>query len=266
MLIQKITQSFFFALVALTAFTITSCSTSHRTIADYQYFRNGGDTINVPQRATIIQEGDQLSIQVTSGTTNQEQTAIFNLPASSASGESQAGQVYQVNSAGNIIFPEIGNVKAGGLTISQLTALLTQKLTDYVKNPKLTIRFLQFNVNVLGEVKNPGTQKFQSDKVTVIDAIGSAGDLTDYGRRDNVTIIREINDKKVYYTIDLRSKNLFKSPVYILHPNDIVYVSPNQVKVKALNVDPEAERRVTTIVTFLSIVISLGTLIVLAKK
>ena len=100
----------------------------------------------------------------------------------------------------------------------------------------------------------------------MIDAIGSAGDLTDYGRRDNVTIIREVNDKKVYYTIDLRNKNLFKSPVYILHPNDIVYVSPNQVKVKALNVDPEAERRVTTIVTFLSIVISLGTLIVLAKK
>ena len=162
--------------------------------------------------------------------------------------------------------PVIGAVKAAGLTLNELNASLTLKLTDYVKNPKLLIRYLQFNVNVLGEVKTPGIERFQTDRVTIIDAISAAGDLTDYGRRDNIKVIREESNRKVYYNIDLRSKNVFKSPVYTLHPGDIVYVSPDNVKVKTLNVDPEAERRVTTIVTLLSIVISLGTLIVIAKK
>ena len=259
------------AFIIVCSSLFTSCDAPKRTIADYEYFRDGADTITAPRKATVIQVGDQLSIQVLSGTTNQEQAAIFNVPSApqTQSGDTQVqggGQIYQVGQAGEIQMPVIGAVKAAGLTLTELNIALTQKLTDYVKNPKLVIRYLQFNINVLGEVRNPGTQHFQTDRVTIIDAIGSAGDLTDYGRRDNVKIIREENNRKVYYTVDLRNKNLFKSPVYVLHPGDIIYVSPNSVKIKTLNVDPEEERRVTTAVTLLSIVISLGTLIILAKK
>ena len=255
----------------ISAAFFSSCDTSKKTIEDYEYFRTGTDTASVPRKATVIQNGDQLSIQVLSGTTNQEQAAIFNLPSTSQTqaGDTQVqgqGQIYQVGQAGEIQMPVIGAVKAGGLTLNELNAVLILKLTDYVKNPKLLIRYLQFNINVMGEVKNPGVERFQTDRVTVIDAISAAGDLTDFGRRDNIKVIREENSRKFYYTIDLRSKNVFKSPVYVLHPGDIVYVSPNNVKIKTLNVDPEAERRVTTVVTLLSIVISLGTLIVLAKK
>ena len=103
------------------------------------------------------------------------------------------------------------------------------------------------------------------DKVSIIDAISAAGDLTDYGKRENVTIIREQEGKKLYYTIDLRSKTLFESPVYILQPNDIVYVSPNSLKLKNLNVDPEKQRRSGLFLAITSVAVSIASLLIIAN-
>lgn len=193
-----------------------------------------------------------------SKTVNQDQAAVFNIPAT-VPGPSQG---YQVSESGNIDMPVIGSVKAAGLTKEQLQVLLMQKLTNYVKNPAVVVRFLQFNINVLGEVKSPGTKKFETDNVTILDAISSAGDLTDAGKREDVTVIREEGGKKIYHYVDLRSKTVFQSPVYNLQPNDIVYVKANKNKLKELSIDPEIQRKTGLFVTFFGIIVSIATLIV----
>jgi polysaccharide export outer membrane protein len=237
---------------------LTACGSSRKVNKDFLYFLDGADTASITQKETIIQANDLLRIQVFSRSLNQEQAAIFNIPVQPNS----APEGYQVNMAGNLDFPVIGAVPAAGLTKAQLQASLVEKLADYVKNPTVLIRFLQFNVNVLGEVRTPGTQRFAVDRVTIIDAISAAGDLTDFGKREDVTVIREEKGKKNYHTIDLRSRNIFKSPVYILQPNDIVYVGPNKYKLKRMNIDPEAERRTGLLFSITSVILSIGSLIV----
>ncbi len=263
---QNTAVSFFpclqLSLITVVMCLLMSCGTSKKVNTNYIYFRDGADTVLTHQKENIIQPNDLLSIQVSSRTLNQEQAAIFNLPSSQGS----PLQGYQVNTNGNIDMPVIGAIKAAGLTKEQLQTLLVQKLTDYVKNPTVLIRFLQFNINVLGEVKNPGTQKFQVDKVTIIDALSAAGDLTDYGKREDIKVIREEGNGKVTHIIDLRNKDVFQSPVYFLQPNDIVYVSPNAYKLKNLNVDPEKQRRTGLFFTVLATMVSVATLIVLATK
>lgn len=249
---------------------LTACGSSRKaSTTQYIYFQNGRDTIITPQKKTVIQANDLLGIQIYSRTLNQEQAAIFNIPATT--GNDNNGQAvqqpgYQVNTDGNIEMPVIGAVKAAGLTRDQLQASLVQKLTEYVKNPTVLIRFLQFNINVLGEVKNPGTQKFIVDKVTIIDAISAAGDLTDFGKREDITVIREESGKKISYRVDLSNKNLFQSPVYILQPNDIVYVGPNKNKLRNLSYNPDKQRRTGLFFEIVSILISTASIIVFATR
>lgn len=236
---------------------ITSCGASKKLDADYLYFKMGSDRVATEQQETVIQANDLLSIQVYSNTLNQEQAAIFNIPASAS-----ATSGYKVSQAGNLEMPVIGSFKVSGLTKDQLQTLLVLKLTPYVKNPGVIIRFLQFNVNVLGEVRAPGAHKFTVDRVTIIDALSAAGDLTDYGMREDITVIREENGKRIYYTIDLRSKSLFQSPVYVLQPNDIVYVSPNKYKLKSLNIDPDVQRRTGLLFNIISFTLGVASFLI----
>jgi polysaccharide export outer membrane protein len=252
----------------------SSCTTA-RPATDQLYFQGAEDNVGVQQKETVIQPQDLLSIQVYSKTLNQEQAAIFNIFSSSsvaasaaasssagASGSGNSGPTagYEVSASGNIEMPVIGPVKAAGLTKNQLQSLLVDKISNYVKNPSIVVRFSNYTVNVLGEVKSPGMKRFGSDKVTIIDALSTAGDLTDFGQRDNVMVIREQGGKKMYYTVDLRSKKLFSSPVYVLQPNDIVYVAPNSSKLKTLNVDTETQRKIGLYTSFLGIAITLVSL------
>ena len=237
---------------------LCSCSSSKKINTDYYYFRDGNDRVEEQQKQIFIQPNDLLSIVVYSRSSNQEQATIFNIPAAANS----LLQGYQVSANGSIDIPIIGSVKVVGLTKKQVQDTITEKLTTYVKNPSVIVKFLQFSVNVLGEVHVPGTHKFNVDKVTIIDAISAAGDLTDFGRRDSILVIREEDGKKITHTIDLRNKSLFNSVVYNLEPNDIVYVSPNNLKLKNLNVDADAQRRTGLLVTALSVAVSLATLII----
>jgi polysaccharide export outer membrane protein len=253
--------------------SLSACYNSRVAKENYLYFKKGNNEL-ATQKETIIKKNDLLSIQVFSNTLNQEQAAVFNMAvvressaASAGDGDSQAqgasaGQGYEVGSDGNIEMPVIGSIKAEGLTKQQLKESLIKKLSNYIKLPNVNIRFLSFKVNVIGEVKVPGTKSFQADKVTIIDALSAAGDLTDFGKRENVTVIREQNNSKIYFTIDLRNKNLFSSPAYILQQNDIVYVEPNANKLKTLSVDPDAQRRQTTILSVVGLLFSVGTLVV----
>jgi polysaccharide export outer membrane protein len=258
-------RHFSMSLVAFSFLIIAcSCGSSKRVNSDYLYFKSGTDTVSMPAKKTSIQPYDILSVQVISRTLNQEQAAIFNYPAGKDGVQSAQG--YQVNAAGNIEIPVIGQIKAAGLTLEELEVSLSEKLTNYVKNPGIIVRFLQFDVNVLGEVRNPGIQKFKTDKVTIIDALSSAGDLTDFGKREDVIVIREQYGKKITYKVDLRSRLIFESPVYYLQPNDIVYVNPNKYKIRSLDVDPSAQRRTGLLLSITSILLSIASIIVFANE
>ena len=219
---------------------LSACTSSKEIGKDYIYFQTERDNMGIiPMKERVIQVNDILSIQVISKTLNQQEAALFNMPAAgvgagTASSAGQSNVSYVVNLNGDIEFPVIGNVKAAGLTRQQLQDVLVSKLNTYIKEPSVSIRSLQFNINMLGEVKSPGIKSFPTDRVTILDAIGTSGDLTDNGKRKDVTVIREENGKNLYIQMDLTSGSLFQSPGYQLQPNDIVYVGPTNAKIKAV--------------------------------
>ncbi|GEO10461.1 polysaccharide biosynthesis/export family protein [Segetibacter aerophilus] len=281
MILKKEHSSFVFlaALSSSLIIFLSSCSTT-KSNAEYLYFQGAEDNVAVQQKETIIQPRDLLSIQVYSKTLNQEQAAIFNIfssssslapstasaGASSTSGNAGASQGYEVSAFGNIEMPVIGTVKAAGLTKDQLQALLVEKISNYVKSPSIVVRFSNYSINILGEVRSPGSKRFTVDKVTLIDAISAAGDLTEFGKRENVMVIREQGGKKYYNTVDIRSKNLFSSPVYVLQPNDIVYVSPNNKRLKTLNADVETQRKISVYLSYVGIAISLISVFIYLRR
>lgn len=137
---------------------------------------------------------------------------------------------YLIDADGNIDFPVIGKVKLGGLTRQASIDFLKEQLKPYLNNPTIIVRILNYKITVLGEVKNPGTFTIPNERVTLLEAIGIAGDLQITGIRKNVIVIREIEGKRTETLVDLTSKELFSSPVFYLQQNDVVYVEPNRAK------------------------------------
>lgn len=248
---------------------LVACGPSKNLNKDYVYFQNSHDSVALQVREPVFQPNDLISIQVFSKTPNQEQAAVFNLRSNAGSASTSgnpASASYQVSAGGNIDLPIIGSVKAEGLTKDQLAQLLAQKLTPYVKDPIVLVKYQQYNVNVLGEVRSPGAKPFSSDRVTIIDAISAAGDLTDYGKRNDILVIREEAGKRFFYNVDLRSSSLFQSPAYFLRPNDIVYVGPNNRKLQEMGLNPVAQRRSGLVISLISVATSLVTLIVTLNR
>ena len=132
----------------------------------------------------------------------------------------------QVNPSGEIDFPVLGRLKVDGLTTSQLSDTLTRRIGKYVKSPIVSTRISNFKVSVLGEVNRPGTLQVTSERLSVLDAIGMAGDLTIQGNRKNVLLVRDNNGRQELHRLDLTSTSLFASPCYYLQQHDIVYVEP----------------------------------------
>jgi polysaccharide export outer membrane protein len=189
----------------------------------------------------LIQKNDILSISVSS--LNPEASKIFNAPnITEAEGVDLTGRAmnisgYLVNQDGYIQFPFLGNIKAAGLTKKALKENIAQSLVTkkLLLDPIINIRFLNFRVTVLGEVAHPTVVNVPSEKITLLEALGLAGDLTIYAKRHNLLIIREEEGKKTIKRIDLNSTALFSSPYYYLRPNDIVYVEPDKAKVASAN-------------------------------
>jgi polysaccharide export outer membrane protein len=271
-------QFFFYFSICM---MFASCGSSSKINYNPVYFKGSTDTVVAVQKEKVILPFDLLTIQVYSKTPNQEQAAIFNIysnPVSSiresfAATSGGAGTTgvtsssapllgYRVNESGNIEMPVIGTVNTSGLTIYQLQDYISKKVSNYVKDPAVVIHYQQFDVNILGEVRLPGIKKFSTDKVTILDAIGASGDLTDFGQRSDVTVIRTEAGKQVFYKVDLRNRSVFKSPVYLLQPNDIVYVSPTNIKLENLNVSPNSQKTTSLVFGLIGIAISVATLIV----
>lgn len=157
-------------------------------------------------------------------------TVSYESPASSTVPTTSSFQYYTVDEQGYIDFPVLGKLYVVGLRQSEVISLIEGKLQGQVVNPIVTMRFLNARVTVLGEVKNPGTYTLNNGRMTLLEALGVAGDLTQYANRSNVLITRENNGKVEFARLDLRSEEVFTSPYFYLQQNDVVYVEPNQAR------------------------------------
>jgi polysaccharide export outer membrane protein len=217
----------------------------------------------------IINQDDLLAIMVNSK--DPELALPFNMPMvsyqlGSQSAPQQRVLGYLVDKEGNIDFPILGNLKVAGLTRMQLTSLIKNRLIneDLIKDPIITVQFLNFTVSVMGEVARPGSFTINSDRVTLLEALSMAGDLTIYGKRNRVAVIRETNGKRTVLFHDLRSSDIFESPCYYLQQNDIVYVEPN--KARAGQSEINQNNSVSVWLSAVSILASVAALIVNIAK
>ena len=218
-------------LIALSAFTVASC-TSKKKIAYFQ----GVDDKTIADQARYYQvrimPNDNLHITVSS--INPEAVKIFNSLnteiSTNINSESLNIMGYIVDNDGNINFPVLGTIHLGGLTKAEAIDLLKDKISEYVIDPTVNIRFINYKVTVLGEVARPGTYTIKDERITLPEALGLAGDMTIYGKRDNVLVYREVDGKQTFQRIDMTSPDVFTSEYFYLHQNDVVYVQPNRAK------------------------------------
>lgn len=211
-----------------------------------------------------IQPDDLLMIIVSAD--DPESALPFNLstisiPSSNntlASRGQETMQSYLVDAAGFIDFPVLGKLKVGGLSRSDLMQVLETKIAKYIKNPIINIRLTNFKISVQGEVTQPGTYPVNSERITLIEAISMAKDLTIYGKRNNILIIRELDGVKTYNRVDLTQADFIHSPFYYLAQNDVVYVEPNKTRINGAAVGANTG----VIISITSLLITLITLIV----
>lgn len=204
----------------------TSC-VKHR---DLLHFSEGEFTLGeVPSpQPLVIQKDDLLSIKVK--TLDEASSSPFNLDEGNVNLATPGGGRpiigYLVDSEGMIDFPVLGPIKAVGKTVNELKAELAVSLEDYLINPVINIRFVNFRITLSGQVSSPGSYVMPNERVTIMDALGIAGDVTPYANRTNILIVRELNGVRTVGRINLLDKNAFDSPFFFLRQNDFVYVEP----------------------------------------
>ena len=180
---------------------------------------------------SVIHKDDLLEIIVNSK--DSELVLPFNMPMVMYQGGAHEVLGFLVDSDGNIDFPILGMISVSGLTRSQLVNIIKERLIneDLIKDPIVTVQFQNFKISVIGEIARPGTFNIVSDRITLMEAISMAGDLTIQGKRDRVAVIRERDGKRTIMYHDLRSADVFKSPFYYLKQNDVIYVEPNKARI-----------------------------------
>ena len=179
----------------------------------------------------VIQKSDVLSITVSS--LNSEATIIFNTPNQTGSVNNSQITGYLVNTDGIILFPILGKIKVEGLTERAFSETLAATLVEkkLLVDPIVNVRIINFKVTILGEVSRPTVVQVPNEKISMLEAIGMAGDMTLYAKRDNVLLIRVENGKKITRRINLNSPDFLESPFYYLKTNDIIYVEPNKDRI-----------------------------------
>ena len=250
-------------------FILSSCA----PVKDIAYFQN--KVINDPEKidkhaGIVIQPKDMLSIVVSSR--NPELALMFNLmtvqqlPGAEVSmGSGQQRLLgYVVDNDGCIDFPVLGVLKVDGLTRWELSEMIKSRLVKegYLTDAVVTVEFMNFKVSVLGEVTAPGTYSIEGDKVTILQALSLARDLTIYGQRENVSVIRERDGERTFYQVNLCDVDLFKSPAYYLQQNDVIYVEPSQEKARQSTIDDKNLRMTSIVLSGSSLLLSLASLLV----
>ena len=249
---------------------LTGC-TSYQKIPYLQDF----ETVNATEEVTAMYDAhirpkDLLTITV--NTTDPEAAAPFNLTVQSAANsnltqwvtQQAALQQYLVDNQGNIDFPVLGELHLGGLSMNEAESMIREKLQPFLKEtPIVTVRMVNYKISVLGEVAKPGTFIINNEKVNVLEALAMAGDMTIWGLRDNVKLVREEEDgKRNIVVLDLNRADIVKSPYYHLQQNDILYVSPNKTKAK----NSDTGQSTSLWVSATSILVSIASLLVTIFK
>ncbi len=257
-------------ILALTLLLLTGCKTA--TENTLSYFRNLGDSTSgvMPQggdfEIKIVPE-DELSIVVSSSVP--EATAMFNQLQTNVARRDEVVtqssprlQSYIVNKDGDIVMPVIGKINVAGKTTREIEQMIATRVSQTVKDPFVRVELLGFYVNVLGEVKEPHRVHVSGQRFTLLDAISAAGDLTEYGERSNVLVIREEDGKKTYNRLDLASTSVFASPYFYLQQNDVVYVEPNQIRIDNSKYNQNNAYKLTVISTVVSAASVIASLVI----
>jgi polysaccharide export outer membrane protein len=243
-------------LIGVAILLIFSCNTYQQV----PYFQDLNRTSVIQEEIRnytplTIQKGDILGISVTS--LNPEASAEFNYNLNRVNGvntdysPSNAVTGYLVDDKGNVDLPFLGTMKVEGYTTNDLHDQLVKSLSNYLKQPIVNIRILNFKVSVLGDVAKPAVYSFPTEKVTLSDALGMAGDLNITAKRQTVLLIREVDGKRTFIPIDLTSKKIFESPYYYLKNNDVIYVDPDRTKYAPVD---RGYRTATIVISALSVV------------
>ena len=250
----------YLALAVLT----TSC-VQHRQLINFRQDEEGSldgysRTIELP--ALTVQPNDILYITVNS--LNDAASLPFNLVQAQQQGGQGGGGVgamqdnqlllrgYNVDSTGHIDFPNIGRIEVGGLPLEGVREVIIERLLPFLPNPAVNVKFLNFRYSIIGDVNAPGTYTSISQRISLLEAIATAGDLTPYANRNRVVVIREKNGVRTATELDLQAPEFFASPYYYMQQNDVVYIEPNQAKVAT--VDDPLSRFIGYGSAFLSIV------------
>ncbi len=218
-----------------------------------------------------VQPQDQISIVVSSK--DPQLAALFNLTRvqyRAGNPDLRTGNYngeisgYTLDDEGNIDFPILGTLKVSGMTKSQIAALIKKRLVEenLVNDPVVTVEYMNLYFSVLGEVKTPGKYSITKDRISILEAISMAGDLTIYGMRDAIYVIREENGVRTTHQVDIRTKEIFQSPVYYLKQNDVVYVQPNKVRAGQSTINENNIKSVSLWVSISSFLASLAVLFV----
>ena len=237
-ILKIMSKKLHFLALLLLSLLAASCVTQKRMT----YLRDAdaakADSLNAKfeaQSEVVIRNGDALTIFVSA--LDKEAVAPYNLPAvvfgtpgSNAVQTTPMLQYYIVDEQGDIEMPVLGLIHVAGLKRTEVADLVKSKLESQVLNPLVQVSLVNAKVSVLGEVNRPGQVQIRTGRLTILEALAAAGDLTPYGKRENVLITREVEGKLEMARIDLHSADLINSPYYYLQQNDVIYVSPNKVR------------------------------------
>lgn len=264
---MKITVFNLFTLTVFILLSTVSCTT-YKTVP---YFADIPDTTKPfdihteAYTSPVIQPDDILSITVV--TLDPEANVLFNKSSvpSLAVGSSTATPIgqqlltgYLVDKDGFVDLPQVGKISLAGYTTSQARDTITNRVTQFYTHPSVDVRYANFRITVLGEVNRPATYTVPNEKITLFDALGLAGDLTIFGKRENILLIRETGEQtKHIVRLNLNSKNIMNSPYFFLKQNDVLYVEPN--KAKSASLDAVKSRNYVLIGTALSVLLVIAT-------
>lgn len=220
-------------LILFISFFFTSCKTEQRVIQNYvEDMRDTAMKINQYATEPVIQKNDLLSIRIYSASLDPKVDELYNLQMSSGSGQNEQLQGYLVDQRGEIEMPRIGILKAEGATKSGLAKQIQQKLQQELKNPSVIIRFMNFRIIIMGEVSSPGVQTVPVENLTILEALAMAGDVTEFGKKKEVKVLREQGGQRQVGIVDVTSSKMFESPYYQLQQNDVVLVEATRYKVR----------------------------------
>ncbi|MBQ9217082.1 MAG: polysaccharide biosynthesis/export family protein [Muribaculaceae bacterium] len=249
---------------------VASCTTIKDN--NLAYFKNlpdatSGQLATTTPQQVRLQVDDEIAVTITSGAP--EATAVFNAPLANSSVRGDVAvqgnpklMSHIVDREGNIELPVLGKINVLGKTVNEVEQLIGNRVAATVRDPYVNVQLLSFYVNVMGEVKEPQRIKVDKQQFSVLDALASCGDLTEYGQRDGVVVIRNDGTQTTYHQLNLADTGLFSSPYFYLQQNDVVYVAPNRIRIDNSKYNQNNAYKLSVISTIVSAVSVVASLVI----